>query len=301
MKKKKLSRRGLYPFLLAMPFIIFVFIFSYLPLAGWICALYDYKPGLEFSQMEFVGLKYFTYMFQTWSQTKTVLVNTLALSFIGLLCSPLPALFAIMLTEVKSNWFKKLVQTTTTLPNFISWIIVYGLAFSLLSSEGMVNTLLKNSGLISQSIDFLGDPDKSWALMTVLSVWKSLGWNSIIYLAAIAGIDQELYDAASVDGANRWQKIRHVTIPGLSSTYFVLLLLSISNLFSNGMDQYFAFTNPQVANKLRVLDLYIYQMGVVGRQYSFSIAMGIWKTVIGVTLLLLVNQLSKKMRGTSLV
>lgn len=299
--KKKLNRRGRYPFLLAMPFVVFVFVFSYLPLAGWICAFYDYKPGFRFSQMEFVGLKYFTYMFQTWNQTKTVLINTLALSFLSLLCSPLPAVFAIMLTEMKSKWFKKIVQTTTTLPNFISWIIVYGLAFAILSSEGMVNTLLRNSGIIENSIDFLGDPDKSWILMTFLSVWKTLGWNSIIYLAAIAGIDQELYDAASVDGANRWQKIRHVTIPGLSSTYFVLLLLSISNLFSNGMDQYFAFTNPQVANKLRVLDLFIYQMGVVGRQYSFSIAMGIWKTVIGVALLMLVNQLSKKLRGTSLV
>lgn len=299
--KKKLSKRGLYPFLLAMPFVIFVFVFYYLPLVGWACAFFDYKPGFSFSEMEFVGFKYFTYMFQNWSQTKNVLVNTLVLSFLGLLCSPLPAMFAIMLTEVKSKWFKKIVQTTTTLPNFISWIIVYGLAFALLSSEGMFNTLLRNTGIIEGSIDFLGDPNKSWILMTLLGVWKTLGWNAIIYLAAIAGIDQELYDAASVDGANRWQRIRHVTIPGLSPTYFVLLLLSISNLLSNGMDQYFAFTNPQVANKLQVLDLYIYQMGVLGRQYSFSTAMGIWKTVIGVLLLMLANQLSKKVRGTSLI
>lgn len=299
--RKKLNKRGMYPFLLAMPFVIFVFIFSYVPLAGWICAFYDYKPGLDFSQLEFVGLKYFTYMFQNWSQTKMVLTNTLVLSFLGLLCSPLPAIFAILLTEVKSKWFKKIVQTATTLPNFISWIIVYGLAFSIFSAEGMVNTLLRNQGVIESSIDFLGDPDKSWIFMIILSVWKTLGWNAIIYLAAIAGIDQELYDAASVDGANRWKRIRHVTIPGLSSTYFVLLLLSISNLFSNGMDQYFAFVNPQVTNKLMVLDLYIYQMGVVGRQYSYSIAMGIWKTVIGITLLLLANQLSKKLRGTSLI
>lgn len=301
MKKKKRNRRGKYPFLLAMPFVIFVFVFSYVPLAGWICAFFDYKPGFSFSEMEFVGFKYFVYMFKTWRQTKTVLTNTLVLSFLGLLCSPLPAIFAIMLSEVKSKWFKKIVQTTTTLPNFISWIIVYGLAFSLLSADGMVNTLLRNMGIIESSIDFLGDPNKSWILMTLLGIWKSLGWNAIIYLAAIAGIDQELYDAASVDGANRWQKIRHITIPGLSSTYFVLLLLSISNLLSNGMDQYFAFNNPLVADKLRVLDLYIYQMGVLGRQYSFSIAMGIWKTVIGILLLMSANQLSKKVRGASLI
>lgn len=299
--KKRLNRRGLYPFLLAMPFVLFVLVFSYVPLAGWICAFFDYRPGFSFREMEFVGLKYFAYMFQTWGQTKLVLTDTLALSFLGLLCSPLPAIFAIMLTEMKSKWFKKIVQTTTTLPNFISWIIVYGLAFAILSSDGMVNTLLRDCGILEGSIDFLGDPNKSWILMTLLSVWKTLGWNAIIYLAAIAGIDQELYDAASVDGANRWQRIRHVTVPGLSSTYFVLLLLSISNLLSNGMDQYFAFTNPLVANKLRVLDLYIYQMGVVGRQYSFSIAMGIWKTVIGIGLLLLANKLSKKVRGSSLI
>lgn len=287
--------------MLSLPFVIFVFIFSYVPLAGWAYAFFDYKPGLDFSRMDFVGFKYFTYMFQTWNQTKMVLTNTLVLSFLGLLCSPLPVLFAIMLTEVKSKWFKKIVQTTTTLPNFISWIIVYGLAFAIFSAEGMVNTVLRNIGIIKESLDILGDPDKLWILMTLLGIWKSLGWNAIIYLAAIAGIDQELYDAASVDGANRWQKIRHVTIPQLSATYFVLLLLSISNLLSNGIDQYFAFQNPLVADKIRVLDLYIYQMGVLGRQYSFSIAMGIWKTVIGIILLMSANQLSKKVRGVSLI
>lgn len=299
--KKNWNKRGRYPFLLALPFVIFVFIFSYVPLAGWICAFFDYKPGFSFREMEFVGFKYFVYMFKTWSQTKTVLLNTLILSFLGLLCSPLPMVFAILLSEMKSKRLKKIVQTTTTLPNFISWIIVYGLAFSILSADGMVNTLFKNIGFIKNSIDFLGDPNKSWALMTILNIWKSLGWNAIIYLAAIAGIDQELYDAASVDGANRWQKILNITVPGLSPTFFVLLLLSISNILSNGMDQYFAFNNPLVADKVRVLDLYIYQMGVLRRQYSFSIAMGIWKTVIGILLLMSANQLSKKVRGTGLI
>lgn len=301
MKRKKLTKRELYPFFLAMPFVIFVLIFSYVPLAGWAYAFFDYKPAFSLSQMKFVGLKYFTYMFKNWSQTKMVLTNTLVLSILGLICTPLPAIFAIMLTEANSKWFKKIVQTTTTLPNFISWIIVYSLAFSVFSADGMVNTLLRNLGIIDKSIDFLGDPNKSWVLMTLLSIWKTLGWNAIIYLSAISGIDQGLYDAASVDGANRWQKIRHVTIPGLSSTYFVLLLLSISRLFSNGMQQYYAFNNPTVSGKVMVLDLYIYQMGVVGGQYSFSIAMGIWKTIMGILLLLGANQLSKKIRGVSLV
>ena len=251
--------------------------------------------------MEFVGLKYILYMFQTWSQTKEVLINTLVLSFLGILTSPLPVIFAIMLTEVKATKFKKFIQTTTTLPNFISWIIVSGLAFSLLSADGMVNTVLKNLGIIDTGINFLGDPNKSWPLMIILSVWKTLGWNAIIYLAAIAGIDQELYDAAAVDGANRWQRIWHVTVPGISSTYFVLLLLSISNLLSNGMDQYFAFTNAAVSQKLTVLDLYVYQIGVLGRQYSYSIAIGMWKTIIGIVLLMSVNKLSKKVRGVGLV
>lgn len=300
-KKRKLDRRGLYPFLLALPFVAFIFIFSYLPIFGWLYAFFDYRPGQSLSQMDFVGLKYLTYMFKTWNQTKNVLINTMALSFFELLCLPLPAIFAIMLTELKSSRLKKFIQTTTTLPHFISWIIVYALAFSLLSADGMVNTLLKNLGIIDVGIDFLGDPDKSWAFMTFMKVWKTIGWNAIIYLAAITGIDQELYDAASVDGAGRLQRIRYVTIPGISSTFFVLLLLAISNFFSNGMDQFFAFNNPMVSSKLQVLDLYVYQIGVLGRQYSYSIAVGMWKTVIGIILLMTANQLSKKLRGVSLV
>lgn len=147
----------------------------------------------------------------------------------------------------------------------------------------------------------LGNNDIAWGFQWALATWKSLGWNAIIYIAAITGIDSELYDAVHVDGANRWQTIWHVTVPGLYSTFFVLLLLQISNILSNGFDQYFVFYNPLTADKLEVLDYYVYKIGVLTNNYPQSIALGMFKTIISVTLLFGANKLSQKMRGESIV
>lgn len=223
------------------------------------------------------------------------------MSFLGLLCAPLPAVFAIFLSELKSVRFKKIVQTITTIPNFVSWVIIYALSYALFSSEGVVNQVLMNLGWVSKATNILGNTKAVWGFQTALGVWKSIGWNAIIYFAAIAGIDSELYDAASVDGAGRFRKILHITIPGISSTFFVLLLLQISNILSSGIDQYLAFYNSMVADKITVLDLYVYRLGLVTQDYSYATAVGISKTVISIVLLFGANGLSKKLRGEGLV
>ena len=287
--------------LMAVPFIIYVFAFSYVPLMGWILAFFDYKPGLSLWDCDFAGLYYFKIIFDDWEKVWSVLKNTLAMGAMLLICSPLPAVFAIFLSELKSTKFKKIVQTITTIPNFISWVIIYALAFALFSTDGVVNNVLIGVGILQEPSNLLGNRDATWFLQTALNIWKTLGWNAIIYFAAIAGIDGELYDAASVDGAGRFQKILHITIPGITSTFFVLLLLQISNILALGIDQYLAFYNSMVADKITVLDLYVYRLGLVTQDYSYATAVGILKSVISIVLLFSANGLSKKIRGQSLI
>ncbi len=287
--------------LLAIPFIAFVVAFSYVPLFGWILAFINYKPGLKIWECEYSGLYYFKLIFQDWYKMASVLKNTLVMSFLGLICTPLPAVFAIFLSELPSVRFKKVVQTLTTIPNFISWVIIYALAYALFSTEGVVNQVLLNAGIIEKAGNVLGNSDITWVFQTALNVWKGLGWNAIIYFAAIAGIDSELYDAASVDGAGRFQRILHITVPGISSTFFVLLLLQVSNLLALGIDQYLAFYNSMVADKILVLDLHVYRLGLITQDYSYATAVGIFKSLISILLLFSVNGLSKRLRGESLV
>lgn len=298
--KLKVKKERLVLTLFAVPFVIFVFAFSYIPLFGWILAFINYKPGLKIWNCDFKGLYYFKMILQDWKMP-SVLKNTLGMSFLGLLCSPLPAVFAIFLSELKFVRFKKFVQTITTVPNFVSWVIIYALSYALFSSDGVVNQVMLNLGLVDKTANMLGNGKAVWFFQTALGVWKSLGWNAIIYFAAIAGIDSELYDAASVDGAGRFHRILHITIPGISSTFFVLLLLQISNMLALGIDQYLAFYNSMVADKITVLDLYVYRLGLVTQDYSYATAVGIFKTVISIILLFSANGLSKKLRGESLV
>jgi len=285
----------------SIPFIVLIFIFNYLPLAGWILAFFDYKPGVPLAKSPFVGMEFFKLMFTFGaSDLLRVIKNTLAISFLTILATPLPVLLAVMVSELKSSKFRKLVQTLTTLPNFISWVIVFSLSFVLFSSDGVLNSLLQVFNPSRQPLNILGNPDNAWVVQTLILIWKTIGWNAIIYLAAIAGIDQELYDAAKMDGAGRFAAIRYVTIPGIIETYFVLLLLTVSGLLSNGLEQYLVFINPMVQDKLEVLDYYVYRLGVTLNDVSFSTAIGITKTFISVLLLFVVNFASRKIRGQSL-
>lgn len=300
--RKKL--RGIKYLLLAVPFLIYVFTFSYVPLVGWIYSVFDYKIGqkfLDFGSMVFVGLGNFQKLFTERSEVLRVLRNTLALSALGLLATPVPVVFAIMFNEIKNSKFKKIVQTATTLPNFISWIIVYGVAFAFFSVNGFVSVLMQKIGIQPPVMGILGDVDHTWVLQWILGIWKSFGWSAIIYIAAITGIDSELYDAAKVDGANKIQSILHITIPGIMPTYVVMFLLAVSNILSNGFDQYFMFYNPMVADKIEVLDYYVYKVGFYINDYSYSITLGMLKSILGIVLLFTANALSKKIRGESIV
>lgn len=288
-------------FFLALPFVIFVFAFSYVPLFGWIYGFFDYKPGFSLAQMDFVGLKNFVKLATDWKDLSRVMRNTLVMSFLGILTSPLPMIFAILLNEIRRPIFKKVVQTTTTLPYFISWIIVFSLSFAIFSNDGMLANLHNLLGLSGTYATVLGNNEAVWGLQWGLGTWKGLGWSAILYIAAISGIDTELYEAAKVDGANRFQTILHVTMPGLVPTYFVLLLLSISSMLSNGFDQYFVFFNPLVADRIEVLDYYIYKVGILINDYSYSTVLGMLKTVVSVTLLFFANTLSKRVRGESII
>lgn len=287
-------------FLMAIPFLIFVFMFCYVPLFGWVYAFFDYKIGKSLWDCTFVGLDHFVKLFKDRDIIR-VLRNTLSMSFLNLLFSPLPMFFAIMLNEVGNKKVKKFVQTVTTLPNFISWIVVFGLAFTMFSSQGMVNKLLDLLHISHSLTGLIGDGEHVWSFQLVLGIWKSLGWSTIIYMAAITGIDMELYDAAKVDGANRVQLARYITLPGLMPTYTVLLLLAVSNLLNNGFDQYYVFWNSMVSDKIEVLDYYIYKLSFMSSQYSYSIAVGMLKSVVSIILLFAANRISKKLRGSSLV
>ena len=300
--RKKL--RGIKYLLLAVPFLIYVFAFSYVPLVGWIYSVFDYKIGqkfLDFGSMVFVGLGNFQKLFTERSEVLRVLRNTLALSALGLLSIPVPVVFAIMFNEIKNSKFKKIVQTATTLPNFISWIIVYGVAFAFFSVNGFVSVLMQKIGIQPPVMGILGDADLTWVLQWILGIWKNFGWSAIIYIAAITGIDSELYDAAKVDGANKIQSILHITIPGIMPTYVLMFLLAVSNILSNGFDQYFMFYNPMVADKIEVLDYYVYKVGFYINDYSYSITLGMLKSILGIVLLFTANALSKKIRGESIV
>ena len=295
-------------FLMMLPFLVAVFLFSYLPLSGWRYAFYNYKLGIPMDKQEYVGFQWFTSLWANPAQateTIRVLRNTFAMSGLGLATSWLPLVFAIFLTEIKTGWFKKFVQIFTTLPNFISWVLVFSFALTLFSLDtGVVNSMLLKLGWIQQPVAYLNSSEHIWLKMWLWNTWKTLGWSAIMYLAAIAGIDQELYEAAKVDGAGRWRQIWHITVPGILPTFFVLLLLSISNIVNNGMEQYLVFQNAMNKSTIEVLDLYVYNISLGTRStntISMATAIGILKSLVSIVLLFLANRFSKAVRGESIV
>ena len=287
--------------LLLLPFMIFVLIFNYAPLLGWSYAFVDFKPGVSVFDSEFVGLKYFQKIVANPKDFLNVMRNTLCISFLNICCSVLPAIFAIAISQLKNKRYAKMVQTGTSIPNFISWVLVYSIVFMLLSSESSaLNNILMGLGLVKEPVNPLTNAKHAWFIQVAIGAWKTLGYNAIIYLSAITSIDQELYQAADVDGANTWQKIVHVTVPGLLSTFFVLLLLAISNMLSNGFDQYWLLGNGMTWDKLEVFDTYVYRMGIKNMEYSLATAMGIFKSVVSIILLSFANWASKRLRGDSI-
>ena len=306
--QRKLSERKLRSykeFLYILPFLIIVALFSYFPLYGWIYAFHDYRPPYPITGETWVGLKWFATIVNNPVRLENilrVLRNTFAMSGISLLFSWFPMVFAVFLNEIQCKPFKKFVQTVTTLPNFISWVLVYALAFSLFSTTGAVNSVLLELGLVDKPIAFLKSSEHIWFKMWLWLTWKNAGWAAIMYLAAISGIDDQMIEAAKVDGATRMQIIWHITIPSLLPTYFVIVMLNLANFLSNGMEQYFVFQNAFNQDYIEVLDLYVYNMSISGTgMYPLSTAISILKSIVSVVLLFVTNTVSKLVRGEGFI
>lgn len=290
--------------ILFLPFALLAFVFSYLPLWGWRYAFFDYRSGDTLSMDKFVGFKWFTYLFENEATRKKiveVIINTLAMSGLGIITSWVPLAFAVCLTEISNTKFRRVVQTLTTIPNFISWIIVYTIAFAIFSTDGFINTFASSMGWITNSPNYLMSDSHTWLKMLAWGLWKGVGWSAIIYIAGISGIDRQLYEAATVDGASRFQRIWHVTLPGLIPTYMVMLLMAVAGMLSNGLDQYLVFENAKNSAHMQVLDLYVYKLGINDGSIPLSTVIGMAKSLISVALLFMANGVSKLLRGESIV
>jgi len=292
-----------YLLFMILPFIVWVIIFHYLPLWGWTMAFQDYKPkaGMTMFDYPFVGFKHFIALFED-PMFYQVMKNTLGMSFLQLVFGfPLPIIFALMLNELRGIRFKKVVQTVSYLPHFVSWVIVAGLFTNILSLDGIINEVCIALGIYAEPISFLSLPKLFWGIVTSAEIWKELGWYSIIFLAAITGVDQSLYEAAEVDGANRWKQIWHITLPGISQTIIVILVMNIGWLISIGFEKQYLLGNSLVQDSAKVLDLYVLDYGIKLGRYSFGTAIGIFKSVVSIILLVGANRLAKKITGEAVL
>jgi putative aldouronate transport system permease protein len=291
-------------FLMLLPFLLLVLVFSYLPLWGWRYAFFFHQPGEALSRDRFAGFHWFTFLFQNEATVRDivrVVKNTLAMSALGILTSWCPMAFAIFLSEIRNMRFRRFVQTLTTIPNFISWVLVYAVAFCIFSTDGFLSSLMVNWGLWTSGKNMLMGDSHIWLKMLGWGMWKGLGWGAIMYIAAITGIDPQLYEAATVDGAGRFQKMWHITVPELIPTFMVLLLLSIAGILNNGMEQYLVFENATNSGPIAVLDLYVYKIGIGQGVIPLSTVVGMFKSLISVALLFAANAMSKAIRGSSIV
>ena len=300
-RKTHLTKGKITLLCMTIPSVLFILVFSYFPISGWIYSFFDYRIGYKLSKCEFVGLDNFIYAFGD-PYIITVILNTLIISILGLLGLPLAGMIAILLSEVRGKKFKKTVQTAITIPNFISWIIIYSIMFSLFSNDGMLTTLVRGlSGNRDSTVTLLTNPGTAKLFMVLTNIWKTVGYNSIIFFAAVTGIDSQLYDAAAVDGAGRWQKILHITIPGILPTFITLLIISVGAILNNGFEQYYVFVNPMIQKNIEVLDYYVYRIGMLNNDIPASTAVSMIKTFISVVLVFSVNKLSKKTLGQSIL
>ena len=302
--KNKRKARSLREFLYIVPFLGLVAVFSYYPLYGWVYAFFDYRPPFPLSMDQFVGFKWFQSMLGNSIKIKqllSVLTNTFAISGLSLLFSWFPMIFAVFLNEIKCKPFQKFVQTVTTLPNFISWVLVYSIAYCVFNSTGVVNSMLMSLGMIDKPQLFLQSSTHVWFKMWLWLTWKNAGWAAIMYIAAISGIDEQMNEAAKVDGASRMQVIWNITIPSILPTYFVLVMLNLANFLSNGMEQFYVFQNAFNKDYIQVLDLYVYNLAMGGGGYSLSTAISIFKSVVSILLLCITNWVSKLVRDEGFI
>lgn len=292
-------RKNISVYLFLLPGVIAFFVFSYVPMGGLLLAFKKYNAPKGILGSPWVGIKNFQRLFVT-PDAITAIINTLVISMSRLLfCFWVPIAIALMLNEMPGRKLKRVYQTVFTFPHFMSWVIVGTIVENFLASNGTFNTIIKRLGM--SPIGFLSNKQYFRPILYITDVWKEAGWSSILYIAAIAGIDPGLYEAAEIDGANRLQRIWHVTLPGIRSTIIILLILQIGNMMNAGFDQIFNLRNPVIKSAASIIDTYVYDITFEAvPNYGFSTAVGMFKSVINLTLLTSANIFSRKITGMNL-
>jgi len=286
----QIKQNGVY-YLFGIPGMIILALFCYLPMKYLLMAFQDFNPFAGLSGSEWVGLKHFIKLFQD-VKFYSMLKNTLFISGLTLLTFPAPIILALLLNEVRNATYKKVVQTAVYLPHFLSWTIIVSLTFLLLSQEqGVVNKMMMSMG--KETHAYLFDTNWTYPLLIIQSVWKNIGWGSIVYLAAIAGIDQELYEAAKIDGANKFQQMLKITLPCIMPTVVVMLILRMGTIISVDFEQVFLMSNAMNRSQTEVFELYIYNNGIASgsTQYSYTTAIGMFKSVVNTFLVIVTNKI----------
>ncbi|TYP76490.1 ABC transporter permease [Paenibacillus methanolicus] len=291
--RSKRIRRNIPLYLMFLPGIAFLLLFKYIPMGGLIIAFKDYNMYDGILGSPWVGMDNFNTLFNQ-MQTVAIIKNTLMLSVLGLVIGfPVPIALAIMLNEVRKAWFKKSVQTLVYLPHFFSWVIVSGIVLEMFSLEsGTINHWIAK--LTGEPFPFLYEPGSWVAIFIGSGIWKEMGFSAIIYLAALTTIDPHQYEAASIDGATKWQQIRHVTLPGITPTIVLILILSVGKVMDVGFDPVFMLQNEVVANVSNVISTYIYAFGIQRAQFSLTTAMGLFENLVGLLLVLTANRIARR-------
>lgn len=286
---------------LSIPFVVWLAIFAYAPLVGWLVAFQNYKPQNGFFASEWVGFEHFRVLFAD-SLFYTALKNTVGMGLLGLVFGTGTAIiFALLLNELRFTRFKKLTQTISYLPHFVSWVVVANLVTTMLSNSGVVNNLLQTFNLTDAPINFMARPNMFWGIITGAEVWKSTGWNAIIYLASMTAISEEMYEAATVDGASRFQKMWHITLPSIKPIIVLLLIMSIGNVINIGFERQMLLGNNIVADAAIVIEKYALDYGIGMFRYSFGTAIGIFKSMISIILIFTFNTIAKKTSDISIM
>ena len=287
--------------IMSVPMFLYVLFFNYYPMYFWVTAFQDYKPKLGVAGSKMVGLKNFEWLFGRADFLNSIR-NTLAMSVINLVFGTLSAvLLAVLLNEVRRRAFKRTVQTVTYLPHFLSMVIVVGMAQNLFASTGSINDLLMSLGLVKEPVFFLGEGKYFWWLVGVINVWKEVGWGTIIYISAMTSIDPCLYEAAAIDGAGRFQRIMHVTLPGIKSTFVILLIMNIGHLMEAGFEIQYLLGNAQVLDWSQTIDVFVLKYGVSKQQYGVATAAGMFKSIVAILLLLTANFVAKTLDEDTLI
>mgnify|MGYP004589254411 FL=1 len=285
-------------YIMLIPIILFYIVFYYVPMLGNIIAFQDYKITRGIMKSDFVGFKHFSNFLNDvyfWRLLK----NTLRINIYGLIFwFPTPIIFALMLNEVRSEKFKKAAQTITYMPHFISTVVICSMVTSFVSSDGIINSIIVSLG--GEPIGFLTDPKYFVGVYTVSDIWQEMGWSSIIYLSALSSIDQQLYEAASIDGASRWKQTIHITIPGILPTISIILIMTIGKMLSIGFEKVMLLYNPAIYETADTISTYVYRQGILSTNYSYSTAVGLFNSIINLILLVFANETNKRTNGNGL-